>query len=400
MKELLRSRNAALYCAGQTVSAFGDSALWLVAAVWIVQLTGSVALAGLTFFFLTAPSVLAPFAGLLIDRVSRRPLLVIGNLVSAVVVLLLLLVRDRDDVWLVYVVMTLYGLSNIVLGSAQSALLPSLVPAIQIGRMNALLRSAREALRLIAPPIGTGIFVAFGGGVVAVVDAASFLIATIALLLLRPRTRTLVIAAPEHVLQQLPAGFRHLLSVPSLRRVSVGLAVVLLVVGFLETAMLALITQGLHRPAAYIGVIQAVQGVGAIAGGLTALRILPRFGETTLAAVGAVAIGAGCALWALPPTTPAVFAGAVLLGAGLPWLIVGVDTLVQLRTPDAILGRTFGAIEVAGSLPQTVSIAIGAAVIATVPYGALVAIVALVTSATGVWLYLTRERGAEATAAT
>jgi MFS family permease len=189
VRALLTTRNSALYLLGQTVSAFGDSALWLVAAVWIVQLTGSVALAGLTFFFLTAPSVLAPFAGLLIDRVNRRPLLVTGNLLSAAVVLLLLMVHDRDDVWLVYLVMTLYGLSNTVLDSAPSALLPSLVPRSQIGQMNALLRSAREALRVIAPPVGTGIFVAFGGGFVAVVDAASFLIATSALLLLHPQKR-------------------------------------------------------------------------------------------------------------------------------------------------------------------------------------------------------------------
>lgn len=394
MKDLLLNRNAALYLVGQTVSAFGDSALWLVAAVWIVQLTGSVALAGLSFFFLVAPSVLAPFAGLLIDRVGRRPLLVVGNLASAAAVLPLLLVHDRGEVWLVYLVMALNGVSNTLLSSAQSALLPSVVEPIQIGRLNALLRSAREAMRLIAPPAGTGMFVAFGGGVVAVVDSMSFLTAAGALLLLQLRHRDRDIVVRQHIVRELAAGFRHLLSVPGLRRAVIALAVVLLVVGFLETTTLALITQGLHRPAAYIGVVQAAQGAGAVVGGVIALRVLPRLGETALAAFGAVGVGAGCGLWTLPASVTAVLAGAILLGAGLPWLIVGVDTLVQLRTPDVILGRTFGAIEVAGSLPQTISIAVGAAAIAVVPYVALIAFVAMVTVIAGLWLFLKRERGA------
>jgi hypothetical protein len=85
-----------------------------------------------------------------------------------------------------------------------------------------------------------------------------------------------------------------------------------------------------------------------------------------------------------------VFAGSLLIGAGLPWLIIGAETLLQLRTPDHILGRTFSAFEVTVTLPQTASIVIGAALIATLPYEVLVAIVAIVTTATGIWLYRTR----------
>lgn len=390
MKRLLLDRNAVLYLTGQTVSGFGDAALWLVAAVWVVQMTGSVGLGGLTFFFLTAPSIVAPLAGLLIDRVPRRPLLVVGNLASAAVVLLLLLVRDREDVWLLYLVMTLYGLSSVVLGSAQSALLPALLPSEQLGRANALLRSAREALRLVAPPVGTLVFVAYGGGAVALLDAASFAVAAVALMLVRPG-RAVVDSTPrEHVLRELAAGFRHIAATPVIRRSTIALAVILLVVGFLESAGLGVITEGLDRPAAFIGIVQAVQGAGAIAGGLSALRALPRIGETALTAFGAIGLGLGCAMWVLPATLPTVFAGSVLMGAGLPWLIVGAETLVQLRTPDRLLGRTFGAVEVSTALPQTLSIAVGAALIATVPYEYLVAAVALVTIATGIWLYRSR----------
>jgi hypothetical protein len=201
-----------------------------------------------------------------------------------------------------------------------------------------------------------------------------------------------------HLLRALTAGFSHLASVRSLRRVTTAIALVLLVVGFLESAGFALIVQGLHRPAAFVGATQVAQGVGAVIGGVTAMRLLPRIGEGELVALGAVGIGAGCMCWVLPPTLLSVFGGAVVLGCALPWLMIGAETLVQLRTPNAVLGRVFGAIEVATSLPQTVSIAIGAVAVAVLPYAAVLAVVAVVCIATGVWLHLGRAEVAGAPA--
>ena len=133
MKALLADRDVRLVLGGQTVSAFGDSAFWLAAAVWVQQLTGSVSLAGLTFFFLTAPSVLGPVAGLLVDRLPRRTVLVVGNLATAALLLLLLLVRGPEDVWLIWLVMTGYGCSAVLLGAGASALLPDVVPPGSLG---------------------------------------------------------------------------------------------------------------------------------------------------------------------------------------------------------------------------------------------------------------------------
>lgn len=397
MKALLADRDARFLIGGQTVSAFGDSALWLVAAVWVQQLTGSVPLAGLTFFFLSVPSVLAPLAGLAVDRLPRRPLLVVGNLLTAALVLLLLLVHDAGDVWLVWLVMTGYGCSAVLLGTGSSALLPDVVPPELLGRANALTRSLREGLRIVAPAFGTGLFAIAGGGAVAVVDAATFLLAAVALLLLRVRESPHVPDEHPHLLRALTAGFRHLLAVPVLRRTTAALGLVLLVVGFLESAGFALIVDGLHRPAAFVGATQVAQGVGAVLGGVGAMRLLQRIGESALTACGAILLGLGCACWVLPPSLLTVFGGAVLIGAALPWLIIGAETLVQLRTPHALLGRTFGAVEVASSVPQTVSIAVGAGLVAAVPYGAVIAVVAVVCALTGCWLLRGRERPAVAT---
>src|SRR5207245_2259712 len=95
MRHLLADRDARLLLAGQTLSAFGDWAMLIVLAVWMKALTGSSALAGLTFFTFVAGSLLAPLGGLLADRVRRRPLMIVSDCVLGAFVLVLLLVHDR-----------------------------------------------------------------------------------------------------------------------------------------------------------------------------------------------------------------------------------------------------------------------------------------------------------------
>src|SRR4051812_22731960 len=123
MRKLFSYRDARLLVTGQTLSAFGDFALWIVMAVWMKQLTGSSARAGLVFFVLAVGSLAGPFGGLLADRMKRRELMIITDFALAGVVLLLLFVHDPGDAWLIYVVAFLYGVGGAVFFPARSALL-------------------------------------------------------------------------------------------------------------------------------------------------------------------------------------------------------------------------------------------------------------------------------------
>jgi MFS family permease len=109
MRRLLAIRDVRIYLAGQSLSLLGDTALWLALAVWAKDLTGSSSAAGLVILCVMAPQLLSPLSGLLVDRVRRRPLLLIVNLVTAGVVLLLLAAGDR--VWMLYAVGAVYGAS-------------------------------------------------------------------------------------------------------------------------------------------------------------------------------------------------------------------------------------------------------------------------------------------------
>lgn len=114
--------------AAEAVSTFGDSALFLSLGIWAKDLTGSDAAAGLAFAALAAPSLAAPPLGHLVDRLRRLPVLVVGNLVTALAMLPLLAVHSRHQVWILYAVALAYGVSFRLLAPAQAGLLRDMLP--------------------------------------------------------------------------------------------------------------------------------------------------------------------------------------------------------------------------------------------------------------------------------
>ena len=383
MRRLLGIRNVRIFVGGWTASVFGDWAMFIVLGVWTKDLTGSNSAAGLVFFALALPSLFSPFAGLVVDRLPRRPVLMWTYAAEAVVVLSLLFVHDRGDVWIIYAVTVFYGASGTLAASARSALLTVMVPQELLGESNGVLQTLREGLRLIAPLVGALIYASIGGGAVAILDSASFVAVVIALALIRleePRFER-----EEHFVTELLAGVRHVFATLPLRQIVLATGVCLLVVGFSETLIFAVLDQGLHRPASFFGVLSSLQGVGAIAGGVTAARVMRRIGDVKLVGLGMGLFAVG-ELSFVSHSLPLVLAGIACAGAGIAWLIVGYITAIQLRTPLRLQGRVLSASDTLVNTPQTISIALGALLTTLIDYRILVVLMAVVTAMAGAFL--------------
>lgn len=386
LRQLLRRHDFRLLFAGLTLSMFGDAAMLIVLSIWVKSLTGSNGAAGLTFVFLAAPQLFSPLGGWLADRVRRRPFLVVVNLGSALIVLPLIFVRNSGDVWIVYAVAAGYGISYVLVGAALNSLLKTMLPVEVLAEANGAIQTTKEALRLVGPLVGAGIFAAFGGAWVAVLDACTFIGAAAVLTALR--VREVKPAKPElHWLRELSAGFRHLFAERVLLHVSVAIGGALLVIGFSESVIFAVAEDGLHRPPAFVGVIVSVQGVGAVLGGLAAARVVRRIGEVRAIVCGLLAFAAGLALLVLP-SLPAVLGGAAVVGTGLPLLLVGFVTLLQRRTPLEIMGRVSSASGVFVGTPQTVSIGVGAAAVSLVDFRLLLAVMVFGTLISAGYLWV------------
>jgi MFS family permease len=140
----------------------------------------------------------------------------------------------------------------------------------------------------------------------------------------------------------------------------------MLVIGFSETLIFAL-TAALHRPPSFIGVLDTAQGAGAIIGGVTASRLLRRVGDLRTAGFGVALFALGDLCW-LVPSLPVVVVSLVMAGLGIVWAVVAIGTAYQRRSGQSIQGRVAAAANMLFSVPQTMSIAVGAVLISLVDY--------------------------------
>ncbi|GAA3763038.1 MFS transporter [Plantactinospora mayteni] len=412
-------RNTLLFVGISLISGFGGTALNVAAGVWVLDLSGSSSLAALTGLCLFAPTLLGPALGALVDRLPRRRLIVWTHLLTAVAVLSLLAVRTDAQVWLVYAVMVGYGTSLVLVDAAENALLPAALPAAALGGVNGLRTSAQEGVKLVAPLVGAGLFAWQGGYPVAALTAAALALAAGLYTLLRirpqpdrpagrsPVARRQAERRPQHPPApdrsegnrhtsadhgrasagagcptagpsetepieragrkwggrlRIPAGFAFLWRHPELRTSVLIGSVTIAMSGLTTAAVYAVITEDLHQPAEFIGVLSSGQGAGSLLGGLIVGRLLRTRGSLVVGALGAALFALGT-LGRVVPWSPAAVACSVVVGVGLPWTLVAAVTAVQSRTPEALLGRVSGSANTLLFAPVAIATPVGAALV-------------------------------------
>jgi MFS family permease len=393
MKTILRRTDVRLLLTGQSLSMFGDWMMIIVLGIWTKVLTGSNGAAGFVFFLFALAGVISPLGGLVVDRLPKRRLMIATHLALAGVMCLLLFVHDEGDVWLLYLVTALYGLGGDIFASARQSMLKAMLPDELLGDANGALQSLREGLRLVAPLAGAGLFAVTGGRVVALVDATSFVLSALTLVALRFAEPPA--AVKEHrFLREVTAGLGHIWRDRMLRQLTVGVGATMLVIGFSETLIFA-ITSALGRPASFIGVLGTLQGVGSIAGGVTSGRLMRRLGELRTAGLGIALFAVGDALW-LVPSLPVVLAAMAVAGLGIVWAVVAIGTAYQRRSSQAMQGRVAGAANMLFTVPQTVSIALGAALITVIDYRVEVVVMGIGVALSAAYLLSRRREAPEA----
>ncbi|MFH9956478.1 MFS transporter [Streptomyces roseolus] len=354
------------YLTGVVVSGFGTTAMWLVSGIWVKSLTGSDGLAALTAFALWAPVLLGPLLGTLADRVRRRPLLIALDLAMAALLPVLLWVTSADRVWLLFAVLVLYGAQGAVHDAAEQALLSTGFGKERLGSVNGWRMTANESTKLIAPLAAAGLFARYGGGPVALLDAASFALAAGAFAAMRVREEPPAPAARGRGAwwRETAGGVRLLAASPVLRPLVAAGAFTMLLAGVNGAAVYAVV-DGLGRSAAYAGVLYAAQGAGSVLAGLTTGPLLRRVPERLLAAAGLALFAAAAGARALPYEAAALAASAVI-GLGMPWVLVAAMTAVQREAPAEAAGRLAATAHTALFVPNALALALGAALVTAV----------------------------------
>ena len=385
----VQRRNGRLYLAGLAVSVIGDSALSLAAGIWVKTLTGSSSEAALVSVCIYAPTLAGPLAGAVADRVRRRRYLIWLNLVSAALILPLLAVRGPGSAWLIFAVMTWYGIHLTLSSPAESALFAVMLPQDLRQELNGWSLGFQEAGRLVSPLFGAGLFALVGGGAVSVFDATTF--ATAAVMLSRIRLREPRPApAARDWRADLLAGFGHIRATPELRRLLVAASIVMGFSAVLVAAQYSLV-QGVGERPSFLGVLSAGLGAGSIVASLVSGRLLRWAGEGRLAVLGIANFALGSAMRATG-WLPLAIAGSVVFGFALPWIFLALLNLAQRRTPPELQGRVSAAVTLVFFGPQAPLQAVGALAIRYATYRQLYLASAAVAVATALAFTWTSRR--------
>jgi MFS family permease len=340
------SRNVLLLVGGQGISAIGNWVLAAALPVWVYQLTGSASILGAMVVAETVPTLLlGPLAGVLVDRWNRQYVLIIGNLLRAIAVLILLVVRSPEQIPIIFVVAFFNALVAAFTAPAQEALLPSLVSEDKLMQVNSLLTTAVTGAQFVGPALGGALITLAGPQVTFVLDSASFLVMGIAAAALRVHSKP--IGAEEKVQgRNGPNGILHaLLDGLRLIRTSIVLSGILLTwsllmiaAGVVQAVLVPFVQDVLNGTDATYGYLLSIQGAGLIVGGVITMTVGHRLQPLRVFQVGLLLFAV---TFVLLSAANLFWARVLIFGVGVAMAIVGVTemTIFQQETPEPYRGR-------------------------------------------------------------
>ncbi len=302
---------------------------------------------GLMRALVFVPFMVVPiFAGVIVDRYRRRPIMIGGNVVRAAVLAVVPVAALLGflDLPLLYVVAVVVGAAAVFVDVAGLAYFPSLVDKQELARANSWLGTSSSTAVTAGPGI-TGFLVGVIGAPATLLANVGALVVSI-LTLLKVRHRE---ELPGNA-DEGPSPWRELLGgfgVVAKSRIVMVLALVggtyNLCLEMIEVGLLLYATQTLHWPLPVYGLVLAAMGVGSILGSMIAARVSDRIGLGPLFAIGGVASGLAALLI---PLAPNGLLGQVLAAVGLAGVggaivasSIAGQTVRQAVTPNELLGR-------------------------------------------------------------
>lgn len=388
MFTVLRQRNFALLWFGQLISLIGDWVLFIALPFYIYELTGSTLATGAMFIAQLLPGLLlGSVAGVCADRWDRKRMMIAADVLRALVLLLLLVVRSTEWLWLIYLVAFAQSAIGQFFMPARSALIPQIVGEQELLQANSLSAVSDSLTRLIGPSLGGLLFAWFGLASVVFVDAASFAVSALLIaLVVVPARHIGVTAAAQSAATwaRVWRDWRDGLRVIRRERLLVGLFVVMglfSVADAIFTTLLVGFAKDIMRIGTQqLGVMMALQGVGGLLGGLVLTRVGQRLAPARLIALACLVDGV--ILFAIFNLQNFVLALALIFVAGVFMVgaMVSVQTLLQLGARDEFRGRVFGAFMTSGALTRLIGIVIAGSL------GDIVGIVPVLNLGALLWL--------------
>jgi MFS family permease len=343
MLRALKHRNYKFFFSGQSISLIGT---WMtrIATSWLVyRLTGSALLLGIVGFAGQIPSfLLAPLAGVLVDRWNRHRLLVVTQVLALLqsLAMAVLALTGLIKIWHIIVLSIFQGLVNAFDMPARLAFVVEMVERREdLPNAIALNSSMVNAARLLGPSIGGVVIAAVGEGWCFMIDAISYLAVIASLMVMTLKARDTGRARETRVLQQLREGWKYASGFAPIRKVLLLLALVSLVGMPYTVLMPVFANEILHGGPNTLGLLMAASGVGALFGALLLASRKSVLGLGKYIPLTAAAFGAGLIAFSFSRMMWLSLALMVVTGLGFMIQMAASNTVLQTIVEEDKRGR-------------------------------------------------------------
>ena len=349
MLAVLRRRNFALLWTGGLVSMAGDWVLNAALPFFVYEETGStVATAGMIVARLAPAVLLGSFAGVFVDRWSRKRVLVLANLLQGATVALLLLVPGEAWLWIVFAVGAVESVVAAFSSPAESALLPTLVDESELLAANALNTLNNRIGRLAGAPLGGTLLAYAGLEAVVLVDVATFVVAAALISpISAPHTPRVLVDAGS-ALRRFTTEWRDGLRIVGRERTIAVLFLVFSLMTFggtmLDPLTVAWVRDVLEEGPQVYAWILTVHAASGIAGSLFVGQFGARFSPRILIGWASLIAAAALGLRYNLPSVTLVLAMSALGGVTSVAAAIGSETLAMQSVRDEFRGRVFGSL--------------------------------------------------------
>jgi MFS family permease len=340
----MRHRNFQLYFGGQLISNIGTW-MQIIAQGWVVYQIGHSELTlGLVAFASAIPVlVISPWGGVIVDRMSRRKLLMMtqsGAMILAFIMAALTFSNVIQE-WHVIVLAALLGVVNAFDAPARQAFVPEMVGRNDLPNAIALNSIMFNSARVIGPAFAGLALAAVGAAWCFTINGISFLAVLIGLLLMKlPPLRRI-----EHTTspwQQLVSGMNY---TAKNREISalILLSLVFSVFGISYATILpAFVQKILHQGAEAYGWVNAASGLGAVTGAFLLAHRASHGRRGQLLVLTNIAFPLILIAFSFTSTLPLSLLLAYGLGVGFMMQFTTINTLLQTRVEDEFRGRVMG----------------------------------------------------------
>ena len=368
----LQHRNFRLFFGGQSVSLVGT---WItrIATSWLVyRLTGSELLLGVAGFCGQIPTlVITPFAGVLVDRMDRRRILVITQAASLIqsALLAILTLTGLITVTQIIVLQVLQGIINSFDTPARQAFVSEMVEDRKdLPNAIALNSSMVNGSRIIGPSIGGLLIAGFGEGWCFAIDAVSYLGVIASLVAMRVEPRPRHGTANMQVWQELRHGWSYVLSSVPIRTLLLLVAVISAAGTPYSVIMPAIAAEVLHGGPNTLGLLMAASGAGALTAALYLASRESVVGLGRVIMYATFMFGGGLVAFSLTTSIWVACGLLAIAGGGFMMQLAGTNTVLQTIVEERLRGRVmsfytmafFGTVPIGSLIGGVVAERIGA----------------------------------------